>query len=409
MADLAGVATTYGTPAYVYQLGEVRDAYQQLRGALPGEAVLFYSLKANPLPAITEELAALGAWAEVSSAGELGVALEAGVPADHILYTGPGKSAHEICHALERGVRRFSVDSPEQARAVASLGAGKSKGAELLLRVNPEFAAGAAGLLMGGGSASPFGADQAWIRQRADEFLPPTGATLAGFHFFVATNLESEAAVVAAFGACLDAARELSDALGIEPRWIDLGGGFASPYAASGARPVYANITPTIAGLLDKAFAGWRHGAPRIAFESGRYLVGSAGTLLSTVVDVKRSNGRTVVVLDTGIHHLGGMAGLRRLPRAVPSVLSVGGAGSPCVGPTDVVGPLCTPLDCFGRGLEMPRVAIGDVVAVPNVGAYGLTASLIGFLSRDCPTEVVLDGDEVRQASRLTLCRSDLL
>ena len=135
-------------------------------------------------------------------------------------------------------------------------------------------------------------------------------------------------------------------------------------------------------------------------FESGRYLLASAGTLLATVTDVKISRGRTYVLLDTGIHHLAGMSGLRRILRPAISLRRVGAEAGDDAQAFDLAGPLCTPLDCLARGLEGSLPDVGDVVAIPNVGAYGLTASLVGFLSRPAPTEVVCRGESVLAAYR---------
>lgn len=105
------------------------------------------------------------------------------------------------------------------------------------------------------------------------------------------------------------------------------------------------------------------------------------------------------MVLDTGVNHLGGMSGLGRLARA--SATPDPGAGATVR--ATLVGPLCTPADVLGRGVEVPDVGTGDCVVIPNVGAYGLTASLVAFLGRPAPAEVVLRGAEVVSATRLRL------
>src|SRR6185437_13609358 len=87
-----------------------------------------------------------------------------------------------------------------------------------------------------------------------------------------------------------------------------------------GARPAIGGLADRLAAVLDAQLPGWRDGAPRIAFESGRFLVADAGALLCRVVDAKESKGEAFAVLDAGINALGGMAGLRRLPPLLPSL-----------------------------------------------------------------------------------------
>jgi diaminopimelate decarboxylase len=187
---------------------------------------------------------------------------------------------------------------------------------------------------------------------------------------------------------------------------IDLGGGFGCPYARDGVRQTWPALRGRIEQVLDEHLPHWRSPGLRISFESGRYLAGDCGVLLGSVLDVKVSKEQTFVVLDTGINHLGGMVGLRRLPPILPTVLSVGGPADGGTRATTIVGPLCTPLDTFVRGAQLPAMTVGQVVAVPNVGAYGLTASLLAFLGHRPPVEVICDGDIVQEVSRLHISRT---
>ncbi len=123
------------------------------------------------------------------------------------------------------------------------------------------------------------------------------------------------------------------------------------------------------------------------------------------MLDVKRSQGTPVVVLESGINHLGGMSGLRRLPPLVPTLHAADGRDGEPLRTAILAGPLCTPLDTWARAATLPDVRPGDVLAVPNVGAYGLSASLLAFLGHPAPVEVVCDGDRIVGTTRLTLTR----
>ena len=391
------VAERYGTPAYVYDLEEVRRAHADLRRGLPDEAVLYYSLKANPHPPVVAELLELGCRAEVSSPGEIQAALSAGADPSDLLLTGPGKTEEVVALALDAGLTRFSVDSPRDLERVEALAAGRDLAVDCLLRVNADEPVPGAGLAMTGVS-SQFGADASWVVREPGRFRDVTG-----LHFYMGTNLVSEDVLVRQFEVGLSLAERLGDVLG-DVAEVDLGGGFGAPFARAGARPQLPGLAARVAALLDERLPGWRRAAPQVAFESGRYLVAQSGTLVSRVVDVKESKGEVFVVLDTGINHLGGMAGLRRIPRILPNVAPADGDTEPRE--SVLAGPLCTPLDVFGRGSDLPSLEPGELVTIPNVGAYGLTASLVAFLGFDPPVEVVVDGEEVVSASRLALGRA---
>lgn len=393
------------TPAYVYDLDEVRSSHAALRAAIPPQTRLFYSLKANPHPAVVRSLAELGCCMEVCSPGELAIALDAGVPPDEVLYTGPAKRDDDVARAIAHGVRWFSVDSPvglEQADAAA---AAAGQAIRCILRINDRSPRTGQGITMTG-VPSQFGADAEWVETDPRQFYSRRWATVAGFHLYQGSNLDGPEALLAQFRASLDTARRLAEALEFEPELVNLGGGFAAPYARAGGLPPLDGLAEDIAALLDETFPAWRGGEPLVAFESGRYLAATCGSLLARVLDVKRSHGTPVVVLESGINHLGGMSGLRRLPPVVPDVDAPTGDGTgPPLENAMLAGPLCTPMDTWARSADLPDVAVGDVVRVPNVGAYGLYASLLGFLCHPAPREAVVDGGEIVEVSQLELVR----
>ncbi|MFE7741645.1 type III PLP-dependent enzyme [Nocardia sp. NPDC057455] len=402
MPDLATLIRRYGSPLYVYQLDAVGRALADLRAALPARSVVYYSLKANPHVAIAAELRSLGCRAETSSSGELAAAMRAGFRSEDCLYTGPGKTDAEIGDALGIGVRRFSAESAGELERIGRAARAHGTEATVLLRVNGD-SAGATGLRMTG-AESQFGVAEAQVIADPARFTGVPGVRLAGVHLFPLSNASSEESLIAAFRASIALATRLRERAGLPLRIIDLGGGFAAPYARPGRRPVYSRLRGALEGMLDEGLPGWRHSDVEIAFESGRYLVGDCGRLVTTIQDVKISGDRTFVVLDAGINHLGGMAGLGRLarPSATPDDL---GRTTKTV---TLVGPLCTPADVLGRDVQVSTSVPGDPLVVPNVGAYGLSASLVAFLGRPAPAEVTLMDGEVRTASRLRLAYDDL-
>lgn len=395
------IADLFGTPAYVYDLAAVRTAHRDLRAALPAGVDLNYSLKANPHPDLVGALAALSCHPEVSSTGEVDNALAAGVDPARIRLTGPGKSAAMLDHALARGVRRFSVDSPTDLGRVGARAAAHGVTVSCQVRVNADEQVPRMGMTMTG-VASQFGADASWIARTPEAFRRSGAAAVTGLHLYAGSNLPDEETVLRQFDTAVRAAAGLAP-LFPDLAEINLGGGFGAPYARAGERPPLTGLAARLAALLDARLPDWRAGRPAVSVESGRYLVGACGTLVSRIVDVKESKGRTFVVLDAGVNHLGGMSGLRRLLPVQPTVVS--GPG-PAVTAT-LVGPLCTPLDNLGRDVVLGRPRPGGLVTIPNVGAYGLTASLIAFLGHPAPVEVVVDRSTVISATRLRLHRVD--
>ncbi|MBB1242656.1 type III PLP-dependent enzyme [Streptomyces durbertensis] len=416
---------TYGSPLYVYDLNRVRAALADLRSSLPQGAHVLYSLKANPHVDLVRELLAGGCRAELSSTGELRTALAAGADPATCFYTGPGKTAEELRTAIAAGVRTFSTESLVDLRRVARVARESGQEVDCVLRVNGAEAPGSAGMRMTG-DASQFGTDAAVLAGYGEELRDADlkGARLVGFHFFPLTNAADEASLVAEMTGSIRTAATLAEQLALDITVLDLGGGFGAPFAQTGDRPRYPGLRKALTEELDRHFPAWSDGGVEVLFESGRHLVGDSGTLLCTVSDVKDSRDTRFAVLDTGINHLGGLSGIGRLlplsavPLAVPAESAdeapVGSAAVTATPParTRLVGPLCTPADTLGRGaVDLPDLTVGQHLAIPNVGAYGATASLLGFLSRPAAAEVVVDGPagpqgpRVVSATRLTLVR----
>jgi diaminopimelate decarboxylase len=389
----------------VYELAEVRRAYTQLRGCLPEPSTLLYSLKANPHPVVLRTLCELGAEAEVCSPGELYAALDAGFRSDDLLYTGPGKRDADIAGALAAGVTRFSVDSPHGMDQLDQAAAAAGRDVRCLLRVNDDTPVPGQRLTMTG-VPSQFGADLRWIEADPGRFAGRPRVRLDGLHLYMGSQVAEEDRLVAQFGQAVTVAARVAAALGTEFAEVNLGGGFGAPFAREGDLPKFPALAERVATCLDERFGGWRQGRPRVLFESGRYLVAAAGRLVVRVLDVKMSQGHQIVVLESGVNHLGGMSGLRRIPEMAPTL--VGPRTGPVVPGTLVSGPLCTPLDTWARRADVAAVRPGDLVEIRNVGAYGLYASLIAFLGHPAPLEIVVDDGEVRDVSRVCQTRASV-
>lgn len=367
---------------------------------LPAPSRLYYSVKANPHPDVIAHLLRLGCMCEVSSPGELQTVIAAGGDLGSCLYSGPAKTLPEIAAAINAGVRHFSVESTADYHRVRSIASPQS-GVKCLIRVS-QRPAGGAGLRMSGAGAQ-FGIESSQFDPA--EFPPDQAASVAGLHFFPLSNARDEDQLVTEFQASIEFAAKVRQSGGLAVGMVDLGGGFAAPYAMPGEEPAYPALREALTRSLDGHLPGWRDGSPTIMFESGRHLVASAGQLLTTVVEVRKKGAHTYVLLDTGIHQVGGLSGTGRLlPTATP--LPVPGRLPDVAAQVTLAGPLCTPADVLGRQVVVGEVAAGDLLVLPNTGAYGLTASVLGFLSRPTPVEIVIEGGQVCSATRIELHRA---
>ncbi|MEY9891963.1 diaminopimelate decarboxylase [Catenulispora sp. MAP5-51] len=400
------LAARYGTPLYVYDLDRVDESRQALAASLPEGFEIFYALKANPHPELARALregTGTACRAEISSAGELASALIAGYTAGECLYTGPGKTPAELEHAIALGVRMFSVESYTDLQHVGEAALGHGVTAECLLRINSAGTKAATTGIRMMGKPSQFGIDSETLPELMPALMAVPGTRIVGAHFFTMSNAVDENGLVGEFEQTVTAAARLEAEVGLPLEFLDIGGGFSSPYAVPGERADYPKLAAELERILDLHLPRWRSGTPHLAVESGRYLVGSSGYLLASVVNIKDSRGSKFVILDSGINVLGGLSGLGRL---LPAAVQLDGAEPE--GVASLVGPLCTPGDSLGRDVRLPALEPGDVIVVPNVGAYGVSASLQGFLSRPVAVEAVVRGGQVVSATRLESVRTEV-
>ncbi|AEB46087.1 MULTISPECIES: alanine racemase [Micromonospora] len=395
---LGGVPVTelverFGTPLYVYDGATITDRYQQLRERLHPAVRMFYSLKANPNISVCALLHSLGASAEVSSLTELVTAERAGVPAEDIMFLGPGKSRTELTACL-KGEVTLICESLGELALIDELAAELGTTARVVLRVNPSFAVKGSGLTMGG-KPRQFGIDEAALLAESDLAGRHPSVRLCGFQAYLGTRFLSEAMIVENTARILDLAERLSQHLAVDLEVVDVGGGLGVAYFAGEQDLDVAALTDQ----LNPVFAAFHARHPRtvLVMELGRYLVGHSGTYAVQVRYVKESMGERFAVADGGTNHHMAAVGIGSfVKRNFPMrLLNRDSTAEPVK--WNVTGPLCTPNDTIGKAVELPAdVRPGDVIGVERSGAYGPTASPVHFLSHGYPAEVLIHEGEPR-------------
>ena len=403
---LNNLAERFGTPLYSYDVGSVKESYQELVDALPDGSDIFFSLKSNPHPALAKTLMACGSKVEITSDGEMDVAFLAGFNTKDMLYAGPGKTTNSLIKAFERNIKKVAIESWDDLARVNDIAKRTGRTVDALLRINPDQQIKSLGMSMVGVS-SQFGFEIEDLigNLRLENY---GSVNIKGFQIYYGSQIFDSTALLETAKIGIAASARVAKKLGIDVTYIDLGGGFGHPFAKRGAKADLIGLKAGITACLNSVFPPVGGQQVKLGFESGRFLVAGSGVLITRVEHVKESKGKTFVVLDAGINHLGGMSGLGRLPKLEVDLVSLQRDDTESTMVADIVGPLCTPLDCIARNRTIPKVKVGDLVALPNVGAYGLTASLNGFLSRPFPVEVISEGDKVIEVSRLNTIRNIL-
>ena len=379
------VAAAGGTPCFVYDTAAIRRRVAALRAALPASLALRYAVKANPMPAVVHEFAGLVDGFDVASAGEMRVALNACRAPARVAFAGPGKTDAELRAAVAAGTLVEAESAAEVAR-LKLIAEGLGVSARLALRVNPGIAVRGSGLRMAG--ASPFGMMPDAAREVLAHHLAPP-LNYEGLHCFFGSQIRDPDVLRHAFTTVAEVVERVAEAGPAPPEHVNLGGGFGIPYA-SGESPLdLGRVADALSPVVARLQALWPRATQ--AIELGRFLVGEAGVYLTTVVDRKTADGETFVVTDGGLHHVLAATGNfgQRIRRPWPVAVATRRPDAPLEAQT-IVGCNCTPLDRLASEANLPRVEPGDLVAVFQTGAYGASASPVGFLSHPLPAEVLL-------------------
>ena len=399
---LAGIepdelAEQFGTPLYVYDLDVIERQVRALEAVLPNEVELAYAVKANPALAVVAHVGRLGLGADVASGGELATARRAGIAADRIVMTGPGKRDDELRGAVAAGIRAVTVESPGELARLESITAEAGRVQPVLLRAAvSEHARLERVRLVGDDGAGKFGMDPTDLLASARVATTSPHLDLLGLHAFGASNVLDAGALIDHVAATVRTARRLALAAGTTVRLVDAGGGLGIPYEAHEESLDLLRLGAGLASITGDWATDPVMRDARLLLEPGRFLVGAAGAYLARVVDRKTVDGSIVVILDGGVHHVlrPALVGQEHRIRAFGggSVAGVGHGVGRMV-PVIVAGPLCSGLDVFSQGAVMTPPDVGDLVAVLDVGAYGFTESMPLFLSHPVPAEVaVRDG-----------------
>ncbi len=374
------------TPFYAYDRAAIAARVAQLRAALPPQIKLHYAMKANPMPAVVGHIAALVDGLDVASVREMQVALDAGVDPALVSFAGPGKSEGQLAMAAAAGIT-VNLESEREMRVLANIARTTGSRPRVAIRVNPAFELKTSGMKMGGGPKQ-FGVDA----ERVPEMLAELGKLpleFVGFHIFSGSqNLRADA-IVEAQQKSVALALELAPRAPAPLRSLNIGGGFGIPYFP-GDRPL--ELT-SIGENLQSLAAGLARSLPsaELVLELGRYIVGEAGVYVCKVIERKLSRGQVFLVTDGGLHHhLAASGNFGQVIRKNYPVVIANRLRAEAFEIASVVGPLCTPLDLLADRMELARAEEGDLVAVLQSGAYGLTSSPTAFLSHPPPVEVLV-------------------
>lgn len=349
------------TPFYYYDMALLKETLEVIKAESGKYGYhVHYAVKANANPRILETIAAQGLGADCVSGGEVQAALDAGFPADKVVFAGVGKADWEINLGLDRDIFCFNVESLAELEVINELAAAKGKVARIALRINPEVDAHTHAKITTGLKENKFGINLSLLGKVLDTMQSMNSVRLIGIH----THIGSQITDMSAFRNLAIRMNEIQEELeskGLQVENLNFGGGLGIDYYHPNHLPIPA---------FDNYFAVFKkllklRPGQQVHFEPGRSVVAQCGSLISRVLYVKEGEVKKFAILDAGFTELIRPA----MYDAYHRIENISSDEETDI--YDVVGPICESSDAFGKDVELNKVHRGDFIALRSAGAYG--------------------------------------
>lgn len=374
---LESIAKEYGTPLYIYDEAIIKSRCSLLKESFKEVPVQWmYAVKANDNPHILKIIQQLGFGFDTVSYEEVLLSLRIGQQADHIFYTENNMTDYEMKSAAEEGVI-LNIGSYSRLEQLVKSGLAK----ECTIRVNPQIGDGHHAKVDTGNKDSKFGIRLDLIPDVVD-MAAKSGVKITGLHIHIGSGIKKPENLTNAMNVLIKIGYQLPDL-----RHINFGGGFPIPYREDelpfSIQDFVRQATPILKDEYDR-----RGGEIRFIFEPGRWIVAPAGLLLTRINSIKDQGRISFIGTDTGFNHL-----LRpALYDAYHSIVNVSKSEIEPSTKYTIAGNICESGDILAEDRLLPESNIGDLLAICDTGAYGMTMAS-NYNRRALPAEVLIDGE----------------
>ena len=353
--ELKHIATTYGTPCYVFDLEALKERVKQIRAITENRYQLCYSIKANPF--LIPTMVGLVDKLEVCSPGELSICKSLHVPSNMIIYSGVNKEEKDVHEAIEYNCGVLTAESKKHVRLISEEAKNQNKTVSVLLRLNAD---------------SQFGMSKEDLLEVLDAKY--SNIDIVGIHYFVGTQRKKIEKQIKELEMLKELFDEIKNEHHIALKRLEYGPGLSVSLFEN------EDDSDTLKPLkeIHEELCSFSH---EVTIEMGRFFATYCGSYISKVVDLKSSKGVNYCLIDGGINHInyyGSMMGMN-IPVTQHITEKEVDEKDWCV-----CGSLCSTNDILIRKYEK-GLNEGDLIVFENIGAYSVTEGIYLFLSRTLP------------------------
>ncbi len=370
------LAEEFGTPLYVTDEKRIRENYRRFFEAFDNEwhdVSIWYAYKANSNKAVCKILEEEGCGAEVGSLCELKIALDVDTPGKQIIFNGNNKSETELKLSIENDVL-LNVDNLQELKLINQLAAELEKEARVGFRVNPDVKAPTHPHISTGLRESKFGLDvpSGKALEAYEKASEMKNTKVESIHSHIGSQILDTKPFMEQAEKTMNLREQIYEKTGTEINIIDLGGGLGIPYEPDEKELPPEKFAEKITTTLEKCCKKSELPKPKLVLEPGRYIIADSSILLGKVGYVKkRKNIPHWIAIDAGMNALIRPA----MYGSYHHIEAANKMNQEKTEDTNIAGPLCESGDYLGKDRKLPPVERGDLLAVYDVGAYGLSMS----------------------------------
>ena len=374
------IAKKFGTPFYCYSYSKLKENVNEFKENFKSFSPLIcFAVKSNTNVNLIREIKKFGLGADVVSLGELMIAIKAGIKPNKIVFSGVGKTSSELNFAINKKILLINAESLSEIMEINRLAKLRNKKVRVGVRLNPNTDAKTLNQISTGKKENKFGVNKDTFHKIVDFCKNSKNIDLKCLSVHIGSQILDHKP----YGKMLEAVSHILDKTNHQFEFIDLGGGMGINYSNKDKTLNYKKYNTAINNFLKK------HNV-KIIFEPGRSIIGNTGMLISRVIYIKDSGRKKFIILDAAMNDLMRPALYGAFHRTLPVIKSNKISNKPY----EFVGPICESTDKFITLKKFQKLEEKDLIAICDVGAYGMSLSS-NYNLRPKPIELLIKGSKI--------------
>ncbi len=379
--DLQKIANKFKTPLYCYSYSRLKENINNFKKSFKSFSPLIcFAIKSNTNSNLIREIKKFGLGADVVSIGELMMALKTGINPNKIVFSGVGKTSAEISFAIEKKILLINAESLSEIKEINRIAKLKNKKVRVGIRLNPNTDAKTLSQISTGKKENKFGVNKKTFYKVINFSKNSNNIDLKCLSVHIGSQILDHRP----YEKMLKAISSILNKTNHRFEFIDLGGGMGITYSDKNKKLNYKIYNNAILKFLKKH-------SVKIIFEPGRSIIGDTGTLISKVIYIKDSERKKFIILDAAMNDLMRPALYDAIHKTLPVIKS----NKISMKTYEFVGPICESTDKFTTLKKFQELKEKDLIAICDVGAYGMSLSS-NYNLRLKPPELLIKGSKIK-------------